>query len=413
MPNYPKENLLSVLRQYYEPVRLHGQSFYALNSQAILYFRYSKLHPRNTYFFGVEADDLARFTNQNTFILFICGAEDNVIVLPISVFLEMVAGVKPNSTQWKILATQVKGRWFLRIPGKGQTEVSSFRNYYDFTPKELQQSQTPSLGEHIPLLKNRRQALVQEELALQNPEELPDVLLEVSQDSAHFVRFERAVEHAMNELGLEAKLLGGPGSTDILVRQPFRAIVECKSTSSGSISQVNFTRIKRHATQENTKIAVVTGIRFDRAVIEDAASEGVALLDVPLLIQLLKSNKAFPIAPQSFRSLFETPGLIETTALAPLEDKWQEAERKIATLTALLQALDSGHRTVTELKGRLEGSGLGQFTVEEIETALAFLAAPVLNVVETSKEGYALSLPVALATLRLKTIFNRLQILSP
>ena len=110
----PKESLQRLTL----PVRLHGQSFYALNSQAILYFRYSKLHPRNTYFFGVEADDLARFTNQNTFILFICGAEDNVIVLPISVFLEMVAGVKPNSTQWKILATQVKGRWFLRIPQK-------------------------------------------------------------------------------------------------------------------------------------------------------------------------------------------------------------------------------------------------------------------------------------------------------
>jgi len=95
MPTKPKNQLIERLRNYYDMTPIAGQSFYMLNSRAIVYFRYSKQHQNNTYFFGVEADDLARFQEQNTFIIFICGDPDRAIILASNDFLAMVQGIEP------------------------------------------------------------------------------------------------------------------------------------------------------------------------------------------------------------------------------------------------------------------------------------------------------------------------------
>lgn len=55
----PKDLFLKRFEDKHTVKRIYGQSFYELNSSAILYFRFSRAH-KDRFFFGVESDDLLK-----------------------------------------------------------------------------------------------------------------------------------------------------------------------------------------------------------------------------------------------------------------------------------------------------------------------------------------------------------------
>src|SRR3990167_4366822 len=119
MSKNPKDLFLKRFEDKHTIKRIYGQSFYELNSTAILYFRFSKAH-KNQFFFGVESDDLLNHKDKNLFILFICETDDKIVVIPIEDFLEMVKGTEPISNQWKVFITRQNCEYSFRVSGKGK-----------------------------------------------------------------------------------------------------------------------------------------------------------------------------------------------------------------------------------------------------------------------------------------------------
>lgn len=404
MTEKPKLVLLKFLQQYYDAERLYGQSFYALNSKSVIYFRYSK-RLRDSYFFGVETDDLGRYESRNTFILFICGDERRVIVLPVQDFLSIVEGVQPVSNQWKVNIADKEGRWLLRVSGKGRFDVTGFLNFFDFMQKDLRCLKWPELGELIPVRERPEKEQAVEAL---EEADLGQELVASGRDPKHYSVFEVNVTRALVELGLHAERLGGPGSTDVLVKEPFRAVIDCKSTSSGSLSQINFTRIKRHQQENQAEFCAVISENFDPAVSKDAEIEGMALIRTETLAELLHLNLQFPIGPGKIRALFLTKGLANEGVLENIRLYVSEMKAKVQQVALILEVLDFVRRPLHEVRGRLSGRGSGEFTTEQLSEALDFLCHPILDVVDKSEGGFSLKMPPLLAERRVKAVLSGL-----
>src|SRR3990170_5756735 len=148
MSKNPKDLFLKRFEDKHTIKRIYGQSFYELNSSAILYFRFSKAH-KNQFFFGVESDDLLKHKENNLFILFICEFDDQIIVIPIEDFLDMVEGTKPISNQWKVLISKQDNVYMLRISGKGKYDITKNLNQFDFRPKEFRTATLPTISESL------------------------------------------------------------------------------------------------------------------------------------------------------------------------------------------------------------------------------------------------------------------------
>ncbi|MBI2887903.1 MAG: restriction endonuclease [Chloroflexi bacterium] len=350
---------------------------------------------------------MARFHSQSTYLLFICGDESRVVVLPAGEFLRMVSGAVPISTQWKILAREQNQRWFFRVAKKGQFEVTDFLNRYDFAPHELRRAMAPTLGELIPVGRRPREAVPVEEYR-QIPKDLAESLVDSSTDSDHPSRFEETVARVFSELGLEASRLGRPGQTDVLITSPFRAIVDCKATASGSLAQIYFTRIKRHQREHEAQSAAVVSVQFAPAVIEDARAEGVSLWESGRLVELLNLNREVPIPPSLLKVLFETQGLVTEDAFAQVRSFITETTSKVDRAIQILEVLDFVGRTPEEIKGRLAGRGLGDFDLDEIVVTLNFFSFPILDLIAQTPKGYCLKITLPQARIRLRTILYRM-----
>ena len=206
MPKNPKDLFLRRFEGRYSIRRVYGKSFYELNSIAILYFRYSKAH-KSQFFYGVESDDVLRYKDSNLFILFICETEDEIVVLPIEDFLEMVRGTEPISNQWKVFIAKDKGQYSLRVAGKGKYDVTENLNKFDFRPAEFRTRSLPSVGKFMPLGRKREQKLRQEQIPISTS--LEDRFVLASSDSKRPVRFEETVREAFERLGFKVKHIGG------------------------------------------------------------------------------------------------------------------------------------------------------------------------------------------------------------
>lgn len=142
---------------------------------------------------------------------------------------------------------------------------------------------------------------------------LPERLLDATRDFRHPHQLEQTVRQALTALGLEAQALGRAGETDVLITKPFRAIVECKSSSAKAIVQVNFSRIKRHMADQNAQNVAVIGTSFARAVVRDAQAEHVSLIEAKAFARLLTLAEEFPPTSGELLPLFSGAGLIEDT----------------------------------------------------------------------------------------------------
>lgn len=389
MPKNPKEAFLKRFEEKHTVKRLFGQSFYELNSTATLYFRFSKAH-KNQFFFGVESDDLFRYKDKNLFLLFICETDEEIIVLPVEDFLEMVEGTEAISNQWKVSIFKEETGFSLRIAGKGKYDVSKNLNQFDFRPKEFRTSQLPTRGTFIPT--GRQRITKETEGKPVVVETLEDKLIASSTDSKHPTNFEKTVNEVFEKLGFKVKHIGGAGNTDILVESPIRGIIDCKSTT-GKLNHINIPRLKRHKKENEGSFLVVVSVDFERAVMRDAEAEECTLLPVEVLKEILILSKSFTVSPFELETVLRKPGLVTLSDIQYLKSLDKDYREKIDSVLRVIKTLDFKHRELKEIKGRLdyesEQKGQREIFEQELLDILDLLASPLFSIVERKDSSFS------------------------
>lgn len=239
----PKKSVLILLRKWHDVAPEWGQSIYSVNCRTDVYLRYSK-DQGNKFWFGVSESVFEKYCNRNFYILFICGNERNVIVLPSAEFGTLIEGVKATSNgEWHINIFKKEDRYELRVSKKGIFDVTPYLNYYDFTPLPFRKGYIPQVQGFTPLRRYKAQEVLEKEEKEELPTSFQEKLIKASKDSENPIEFEKLVKQAFQKLGFDAELIGGAGDTDILVSRPYNMIIDAKSTSRDSLSQIHFTRI--------------------------------------------------------------------------------------------------------------------------------------------------------------------------
>ena len=400
MPKNPKALFLKRFEDRHTIKRVYGQSFYELNSTAILYFRYSKAH-KSQFFFGVESDDVLRYKDNNLFILFICESEDEIVVLPAEEFQEMVKGTEPVSSQWKVFISKKKDEYSFRVAGKGKYDVTGHLNKFDFRSAEFRTGTLPSIGKFIPLGQKRDQKPVVERT--QPPVSLEERLIASSSDSKHPTVFEKTVSEAFEKLGFRTKHIGGARNTDILIESPIRGIVDCKSTADVSLSQLNFARLKRHKKENDGSFLLVIGKGFDRAVMRDASMEQCTLMPVEILKEMLQITSGCTLSPFDIEPLLRKEGVITSEDCQVLRKQANVFREKTESVIKVIAALDFRPRALKEIKGRLDYENEA-----ELSEILSVLSSPFLSLVIRTDGNYSSRYSHTQSVAKLKQILGAL-----
>ncbi len=380
--------------------RIYGQSFYELNSTAILYFRYSKAHGQQ-FFFGVESDDVSRYKDNNLFVLFICENEDEIIVIPVEQFLEMVNGSDPISNQWKIIVSKKNNEYNLRVAGKGKYNVTGSINRFDFRPIEFRSESLPSEIKFSPLgIKKDKKPRQETEATTLS---LEDRLVATSSDSKHPTLFEKTVTEAFGNLGFKVRHIGGAGKTDILIELPFRGIIDCKSSSDESLSQLNFSRLKRHKIENNASFLLVVGKGFDRAVVRDAVMEKCTLMPVKVLRRLTSITENCAVSPFDIEPLLKKGGLVSIEDCSALEQNILAVADRIESVMKVISMLDFKPRALKEIKGRLDYEN-----EDELQEILSSLCSPVFSIAAKVDDNYFSRYSQTQSIEKLKQVFKGL-----
>lgn len=106
MANKKKEQVLNALGEQFGAIRKlpKSQSLFAIaNDEALVYFRYSKVHPGGRTFFGLREVDLVRLEGHNSFICFLLDDDSEPLFLPYADFEEVFRGAAAASDgQYKV-----------------------------------------------------------------------------------------------------------------------------------------------------------------------------------------------------------------------------------------------------------------------------------------------------------------------
>ncbi len=385
----PKAQVIELLKRHHEVSKLRGQSIFSVNSRAIAYIRFSKRH-KNEYYFGVGEKEFSAIKDKNSFILFICGDVENIVVLPSAVFDELFRDISPTSGQWKLNIFEEGSLLLLQATGKGKFDVTDFKNNFDFTPLECRKIPAPQVKPHSSLKRERMNKSPKEEKVTTLEEKLRKSVLNSDSPS----EFEEVLAAFFRTLGLKGRRIGGSGDTDILIEEPKRIIVDAKSTRAPSLSQVNFARLKRHKKSNTAETMLIVSGGFAPALIRDAENEEAGLISVDSLVKLLSIHREMPCSPGNYTDLFPKVGLITETDLEKLVEDRDNCSRWIKAALFLSNALDLEFRSLDEIKGRVDVQAqqlkVASPSKERIKSTLDSMAGEPFRLVSIRDGLYAL-----------------------
>ncbi|GGR31052.1 restriction endonuclease [Agromyces mediolanus] len=295
-------------------------------------------------------------------------------------------------------------RWFIEAGGVEEIgsryRATAFgRLISDELPLSQMSGQPSDSGAQVPVLpeENEFHSLARE-------------LVEASTDSAEPGRFEAAAAQAFQLLGLHAKRVGGPGSTDVVVevRAGFellaRVVVDTKSAASGEVqeSAVSFNSISDHAKKHSADYKLVVGPSFGGRLAKWASEQGIALLTAEDLAEMLLKHRETPWSPGELVNLFAGG------ARAEIEAAYETSERQRSLVAAVLEELvletGEGGESITPrdiYRALRKQAGLSP-TEGEIREVLEFLAAPIVGAVREDRGSFALVESPSTTGLRLR-----------
>lgn len=138
----------------------------------------------------------------------------------------------------------------------------------------------------------------------------------LAEGKASGVAFEEEIAKVFRYMGFEAKRVGGPGNTDVVVRwiddegKKVTAIVDAKSKSSGQVSHndVSDVAIDAHKEKNNADYVAIVGAGFSGDTIKNFASrKKVALITDQELIDIAKKAEELGLNLQEIAIIFQSP----------------------------------------------------------------------------------------------------------
>ncbi len=137
---------------------------------------------------------------------------------------------------------------------------------------------------------------------------------------------EQATADAFKFLGFDVQLIGGSGNPDVVATAPmgsntYRALVETKSRSSGTVSQndVNFNALNEHKVKSNADFVLVLAADFSGGNLEKwACDHKVRLLRVEEVRQVLLAHAEAMIPLDRVRDLFVGGGSTDESTLSAI-----------------------------------------------------------------------------------------------
>lgn len=245
---------------------------------------------------------------------------------------------------------------------------------------------------------------------------LVEELQDAAQDTRQPARFEAAVAAVLRSLGLHAVDLGGPGDTDVLVTvrttptSYTKVIVDAKATSHPSVLEgaIDFTTLEEHRRRHNADRVALVGIGFDAGrTLKRARDQGVALITVDQLAEVVDRHRTSPLTPVELLALFESDGQ---------DDLWTVADQRSALITAVIRAVAEEAEYVEEAGEGFTSKDIHKTlrralsptpSQEDVTAVLDLLASPlVAGIVPDGKGAYRPGAPAEAIGARLQAIAN-------
>lgn len=145
------------------------------------------------------------------------------------------------------------------------------------------------------------------------------------------VAFEKAISEIFKYMGYEAKKVGGPGDTDVVVKwkndegNDVVAIIDCKSKSSGQVSHgdISDVAIDAHKEKNNADFVAIVGQSFSGDTIRNhALKKQFALVTVKQIIDATKASKDLGLSLQELSLIFQVPnGFLKLNELILLKQR--------------------------------------------------------------------------------------------
>ncbi|QNR07898.1 restriction endonuclease [Macrococcoides canis] len=225
-------------------------------------------------------------------------------------------------------------------------------------------------------------------------------LIKTSRDSMHPTNFEKSIRNIFLGMGFDAKLIGGSGNTDVLLKSPgsaqysYTVCIDAKTTYSGPVtdSLVDFDTLKEHKKKHKADYIVIVANSFssDSRLVKRAQEHKVALLDIELLSILYKKHIEIPISFDEYINIFNQNGIVNINVL----DEKREDMKKIVNLMILIMNafIENKDELLTSRDLywiiNVNKDDNTRFNKKEIEDMLLFLSSPFIASLERKSEGY-------------------------
>jgi len=263
--------------------------------------------------------------------------------------------------------------------------------------------QDPFGREHVPQPETTSSAPAEietvDESAESDVEDLIARLYETGTDGAKHEQFEIETAEAFGRLGFRSQWLGKSGRTDVLLEAElglgasYRVIVDCKSTSRGSVSnQIDWDTINEHRDQHQADFAVVLAPDFGGGRLTNrAATHETVLLKIDDLAELLRLHDRTPLTLDDYRLIFTTEDISNPTAA--VAEIAEEAGRRLELVAAIIELLERrgpkmGPMTARDFFGALlDRDDLPDASADEIDELLVTLSSPLLGLLKRSADG--------------------------
>lgn len=257
-------------------------------------------------------------------------------------------------------------------------------------------------------------------------EDLIDELQAASFDGEQSQRFESALVDALSfvkDWQVEQKGRPGRSEEDALVRSlvpttPLVLVFDTKARSGGRVTDINVLSLVEYREQSNADGAVAVAADFsDGKIVRQATDQGVTLLTVDLLSELIRLLANTPLVLDDYKEIFLKGGVVDTlpeAALRAAEQQQQCAELIAQIVFSLEDSFAHGWdepvtaaQIVTFLFSRLKNR---RFTKTAIQQTLDLLCNPVLGCLYCDETG-AVQLRMSHQTFirRLRALTDRIE----
>lgn len=334
------------------------------------------------YWYGIPKPILDKYNKfGKLFILFIMDDGTNILFIPATEFETMMQGIEIDmDNRWKPYLYITNGRATFRLKGKVIDVTKYLNNLKVISEYVVREKVVKKIIEKPPSIKERER-------------DLSETIIEYATKSELHNEFELAVLRAFQTLGFDCEWISEgtkSGDTDILVKNPYRIIIDPKTRSDGSLAEINFTRIRRHRDSNDAKYIVVVAPGFTPALIKDAEQENVCLLTARILREILLLNEDFSLTPVDLEHIISKSGLVDKSNLEQLREKYSRQVCYVKRLLVVVEELKNPQSLDTlygVIRTRDRYEKRSDISKDELVQILELLLSPSIDAVRVDADG--------------------------